>query len=331
MSLKGKNVLVTGAGGFIGSHLVEQLVQQEAKVRCFVRYTADKDIGNLALLPEKTSRALDIVFGDIRDYQAIEKAMENIRIVFHLAAAISIPYSIYHPMEVFQVNAVGTSNILEAARTKMKHIQRVVVTSTSEVYGSAIKSPMDELHPKTPQSPYAASKLAADALAQSYHKSYGLPVVILRPFNTFGPRQSDRAVIPTIISQFLWKDQIKLGDARPKRDFTFVLDTVQAFLLAAEAKAAVGATIHLGTGQTVSIKDVVTMVQNNMAVKKPIRFDKSRVRPKNSEVTKLISDPRYARKMLGWKAKISLEEGIRRTIDWIRSHPENYHPDEYRT
>jgi dTDP-glucose 4,6-dehydratase len=330
MSWKNRRVLVTGAGGFIGSHLVERLLNEGARVRAFLRYTADKNIGNLAHLDKTAQNNIDYFFGDIRDQQAAESALDKVDTVFHLAAIISIPYSIVHPMETFQVNALGTLNFLEAARKKKNAIRSFIATSTSEVYGSAVESPMRESHQKSPQSPYAASKIAADALAQSYYCSYEIPLTVLRPFNTYGPRQSDRAVLPTIISQALYRDIIEIGDVRPKRDFTFVTDTVAAFLMAANRPSAIGQTVHLGTGLTVSIQQALDLVQRIIGTDKKVISDTSRLRPRKSEVTKLISDPSMAKKILGWKAGVTLEEGLRRTIDWVRANPKKFSPTSYR-
>ncbi len=330
MNWNNRHVLVSGAGGFIGSHLVEAMLQEGARVRAFLRYTADRDLGHLKGLEKSWGKSLQLFFGDIRDFQSVESAVEGIDTIFHLAAIVSIPYSIAHPMEVYEVNALGTLHVLEAARKRANRIQRVVVTSSSEVYGSAQVSPMTEDHPKSPQSPYAASKISADALAQSYYRSYGLPVVVLRPFNTYGPRQSDRAVIPTIVSQALWRQHIELGDLRPQRDFTYVMDTVRGFILAGQRPGAIGQTIHLGTGRTVSVKQVVDLVQRLLGAKKRIRSNGTRWRPRRAEVIRLISNPALARRLLRWQPKVAFEEGLRQTIAWIRRNPELYHPDAYR-
>ena len=277
MTWTGRNVVVTGAGGFIGSHLVERLLALGANVTAFVRYNSRNDPGFLDLLAPHT-KDIRIVPGDIRDPGAVRTALEGADTVFHLAALTGIPYSDVHPIEVFEVNAHGTLNVLVGARDAS--LQRVVITSTSEVYGGAIYVPIDEKHPKQPQSPYSASKIASDAIALSFHAAFQLPVTMVRPFNTYGPRQSDRAIIPTIISQALTQPEITVGNTAPTRDFTYVTDTVEGFLQLAESDAAVGQEVNLGTGSEVSIGDLVQRINSIIGRDLPIRKKDERVRPK---------------------------------------------------
>lgn len=324
--LAGSRCLVTGAGGFIGSHLVEALILAGARVRAFLRYTSHGSAGFLE--PIRDHPCLDLHFGDIRDGGSVSAATEGVDMVFHLAALIGIPYSYEAPRSYLDTNVEGTVNVLEAARNNGVH--RVVVTSTSEVYGSALQVPMTEDHPLQAQSPYSASKIAADAMAVAFHRSFVLPVVVLRPFNTFGPRQSPRAVIPTILSQAIHADGcLHLGDLEPVRDFTYVSDTVQAFLLSACVAGVEGEVIHLGTGEGVKIGEIVDRVATVLDCRLRVEADSARLRPDRSEVSRLVSDPSRAQELLGWTARVSLEEGLRRTAAWIRDHPLRA-PGEYR-
>jgi dTDP-glucose 4,6-dehydratase len=326
-SWAGKKVLVTGGGGFIGSHLVERLMALGARIAAFVRYNSRNDAGFLELLGER-KREIDIVYGDIRDLVAVRQVVRGVEVLFHLAALIGIPYSYVHPDEVIAVNTVGTLNVLTAA--KECEVRRIVVTSTSEVYGTALYVPIDEKHPKRPQSPYSASKIAADAIAISYHLSFGLPVAVIRPFNTYGPRQSDRAIIPTIISQALTKKEIVLGNMSPTRDFTFVADTVKGFVKAGESEKVVGEEINLGTGREISIhglaKKIAVMVGRDVSIRQAER----RTRPGNSEVQRLLADNTKARKLLGWEPQKTLDEGLRETLEWVKERLTMYDPDSYR-
>jgi dTDP-glucose 4,6-dehydratase len=329
VNYSGKKVLVTGAGGFIASHLVEMLVQLNATVRCFVRYTSRGTSGHLTELAPETMSSLDIVFGDLRDADAVRQAVEDIDIIFHLGALIAIPYSYIHPREVSMTNVLGTLNILSAARDTGRAL--VVHTSTSEVYGTAQYIPMDEKHPLQAQSPYAASKIAADKLAQSFHLSFGLPVVTIRPFNTYGPRQSDRAIIPTIISQALSRHELTLGALEPTRDFTFVADTVRGFLAAALAPAAIGQEINLGSNAEISIGELASHIVT--LVGKPaltIQVDATRLRPERSEVYRLLADTRKAQQLLQWRPCVALTDGLQHTIDWIANHLDTFAPERYR-
>ena len=319
---KGETVLVTGAGGFIGSHLVEALVRQGAGVRAFVRYNSRQDWGLLSQLDPALLAQIEVIAGDLRDAAAVEQAMRDVKVAYHLGALIAIPYSYVHPDEVVAVNVLGTLNVLNAARRC--GIERLVHTSTSEVYGTARYVPMDEGHPLQGQSPYSASKIGADKLAESYWRAFGLPVVTVRPFNTYGPRQSTRAVIPTIITQALTAECVVLGSLVPRRDFTFVSDTVAGFLKAAAAPGAGGTTLNLGTGCDVSIEEVAQMIFAIVGRPLEIAIDTERVRPKESEVDRLCSDPALAAQVLGWRPQVSLEDGLTRTIAWMREHIADY-------
>jgi dTDP-glucose 4,6-dehydratase len=319
-------VVVTGAGGFIGSHLVERLVGAGAEVSAFVRYTSRNEAGFLET--DELRRDVRLVFGDITELETVRTALRGADAVFHLAALVGIPYSYVHPTEVVAANTIGTLNILLAAR---EHgLDKVVVTSTSEVYGSARSIPMGEDHPKQPQSPYAASKVGADALAFSFNRSFDLPVAIVRPFNTYGPRQSDRAIIPTIISQALRGGEIVLGNLTPRRDLTFVTDTVAGFLAAASSPSSTGREINLGHGASISVGELAERIVGVMGVDATVRQSEERVRPSASEVDDLVADASLARKLLGWRPEVDLDEGLRRTVEWVRAHGELYDPDAYR-
>jgi NAD dependent epimerase/dehydratase len=327
MNWIGKSVLVTGAGGFIGSHLTERLVIEGAHVRAFVRYNSRHDIGLLSQLQPDLLEAIEVIAGDLRDYQAIYHAMQGIELVYHLGALIAIPYSYLHPREVIETNILGTLNILMAAGELST--SRIVQTSTSEVYGTAQYAPIDELHPLQGQSPYSASKIGADELARSFHLSFGTPVAILRPFNTYGPRQSARAVIPTIITQALVLNQIHLGALEPIRDFTFVEDTVEGFLRMGFSEGVVGKTINLGSNECLSIGDLAQKILSLIGTDLPILCDKERLRPSQSEVMRLHANTDKAHKLLGWQPRITLDEGLKKTIDWIKEHIDLYRPDKY--
>lgn len=327
MTWAGARVLVTGAGGFLGSHLVEALAAQGARVRASVRYTSRGDLGALTLLPAETLQTLDIRHGDLRDSAAVLEAMEGCEAVFHLGALISIPYSYQHPREVVETNVMGTLNILEAARRT--HPRCVVHLSSSEVYGTAQAVPMTEQHPLRAQSPYAASKIGADQLAESYHRSFDVPVTTVRPFNTYGPRQSARAVIPTIIVQALAGAEIRLGALHPRRDFTFVRDTVHGLLLAAATPEAVGHVVNLGSDHEVAIGDLAKMILDLCGCSVPIVTEERRVRPPESEVGHLRADTTLARRLLRWHPAVPLEEGLQETIAWMREHLDLYRVEEY--
>ncbi len=319
---RGKQALVTGAGGFIGSHLVEALLHKGAKVRAFIRYTSRGDLGLLKLLSEGDLAQVEVVTGDLRDEHAVRDAVKGCDAVFHLGALISIPYSYLHPAEVASVNFMGTLNVLMACR---EHgVGRLVHTSTSEVYGTARQTPIGESHVLQGQSPYSASKIGADKLVESFIAAYSLPAVTVRPFNTFGPRQSARAVIPTIITQALAKDEIRLGSLTTTRDFTFVTDTVNGFLCAAEAPGVEGGVFNLGTGEEISIGDLAERILRQIGRTVRITEDRQRLRPEASEVLRLVSDNSLAVQRLGWKPSVTLDEGLRRTIEWIRANLHRY-------
>ncbi|MBN1304048.1 MAG: SDR family NAD(P)-dependent oxidoreductase [Anaerolineales bacterium] len=320
-------VLVTGAGGFIGSHLVEHLLKEGTRVRAFVRYTSRNDPGFLAQISEKRREQLEIVGGDLRDASAVQQAVEGCQLVFHLGALISIPYSYRHPVEVAETNFLGTLNVLNACR--QSGVQRLIHTSTSEVYGTALRTPIDESHPLQGQSPYSASKIGADKLAESYFCAYELPVVTVRPFNTYGPRQSARAVIPTIITQALFLDKVQLGNLDATRDFTYVSDTVRGFICAAEASAVEGKTFNLGTGKEISIGEIAEKIIQKVARPVEIVVDRTRLRPKQSEVMQLISDNQLAKEIIGWEPLVNLDDGLQKTIDWIQVHLDDFEIGAY--
>jgi NAD dependent epimerase/dehydratase len=320
VTLRGTRVLVTGADGFIGSHLTERLVAEGADVRAFCLYNSRGSAGWLDETDPVTRAALDVRLGDIRDARFVAAATEGVEIVFHLAALIAIPYSYAAPQSFIETNVSGTLNALEAARAA--GVGRFIQTSTSEVYGTPESLPIRETHPLAAQSPYAASKVAADQLAQAFAKSFELPVVVLRPFNTYGPRQSDRAVLPTMLRQLLdGRTEVRLGRLDPRRDLTFVADTVDGFIRAATASGIDGEVIQLGTGRSESIGELFAMACRLLEVDARAVEDPTRLRPDASEVLALQSDPSRARERLGWEARTSLEDGLRATIDWLRRQP----------
>ncbi len=327
MRLKNKTVLVTGAGGFIGSHLVEALAQKAARVKALVRYNSKRNCGNLDFLDKKIKQQIDVYFADIRGSERLADIMKNVDIVFNLAALVGIPYSYINPQEVVMVNMMGTLNLLTAARDAQ--VQRFIQTSTSEVYGSPEKVPIKETYPLRTQSPYSASKAGADAIALSFHYAFGLPVSIIRPFNAYGPRQSARAVIPTIINQALNGNIIKLGSTKPRRDFTFVKDTVDGFIRMAERDNTVEEIINVGSGKDVSIAELVRLIGRILGKKLTVVEDSQRIRPTKSEVTRLIADNSKARELLNWKTRFGLEQGLRLTIDFIMKNPDLYDPKAY--
>jgi NAD dependent epimerase/dehydratase len=324
----GKTVVVTGAGGFLGSHLVEQLIAEGAQVRAMLRYTSRGQRGCLDLLPDAVIAEIAITMGDVRDFDAVREVMRGAHAVFHLAALIGIPYSYEHPQEVIDTNIIGTSNVLIAAK-ELGSVERVVLTSTSEVYGSALRVPMDEEHPLQAQSPYSATKIAGDALGLSFHRSFAMPVTIVRPFNAYGPRQSARAVIPAIITQAIAGKTLRLGTLDTTRDFTFASDTARGFLAVGGADAALGTVVNVGSGAEVSIREIVRKVGQITGCELAVEGDERRMRPAKSEVSRLLSDSSKAERLAGWRAEISLDDGLRRTVDWIREHLDLYRPQEY--
>lgn len=328
MSLAGRKVLVTGADGFIGSHLAEALVKAGAKVRAFCLYNSNGSHGWLDGTAPEIEREIEFRLGDIRDARFVEEACTGMDVVFHLAALIAIPYSYTAPESFVDTNVKGTLNVLEAVRRQT--CGRLVQTSTSEVYGTPATLPIRETHPLQGQSPYSASKIGADKLCEAYQCSFGVPVVTIRPFNTYGPRQSARAVIPTILEQLLrGKREVELGSLDPKRDLTFVSDTVAGFLRAGEAKGVEGRTIQLGTGRTESIGDVFRAACAATGVDAKVVQRAERVRPSKSEVMVLQSDPALAAELLGWRAEVSLEEGLRRTAEWMKGELARYRAGVY--
>ena len=316
-----KKVLVTGGAGFIGSHLVEKLVTLGYNVKTIVPYNINNSWGWIDSLPQNIKKNVEVVAGDICDQNFISEESKKVNIIFHLAALISIPYSYKSPQSYVSTNVTGTLNMLEAAREN--NVELFVQTSTSEVYGSSQFIPITEKHPLHAQSPYAATKIASDQLALSYYNSFELPVLILRPFNTFGPRQSLRAAIPTIITQLLSKNnKIKLGSLTPRRDFTYVSDTVDGFISAIGNKKCLGETVNLGTGKDFSIGQTVKNIENILNKKADIITDNKRIRPKKSEVNRLISSNLKAKKLLNWSPKYKgsdgFKEGLKKTIKWFR-------------
>ena len=325
MKWSGKRVLVTGAGGFIGSHLAEALVKVGARTRALVHYNARGKRGWLDDSPLRGE--MEVVAGDVCDRDSVLSAVEGVDVVFHLAALIAIPYSYHAPASYLRTNVEGTLNVLQAARDL--GTERVVHTSTSETYGTAQRVPIDEGHPLQAQSPYAASKIAADKIAESFHLSFSLPVATVRPFNTFGPRQSARAVIPTIAVQCLSGGIVRLGNLAPTRDMNFVANTVSGFMKAAAAPNAVGRTINLGSGREIRIGDLANLIARLAGTEIAIETDEQRVRPDGSEVERLVADNSLARELLGWEPEVGLEQGLELTIDWVREHLEEYRPDVY--
>ncbi len=322
MDWKDKKVMVTGAGGFIGSHLVERLAELGAKVRSFVRYNSRNDRGFLEILPEHIQKQIEVITGDLRDSGSVRAAVKDVQIVFHLGASIAIPYSYVNPRDAIETNVIGTLNMLNAV--KDYEVEQMIQTSSSEVYGTALYCPIDEKHPLQAQSPYAASKIASDKLAESFHLSYGLPVATIRPFNTYGPRQSARAVIPAIITQVLSFDSVSLGSLYPTRDFLYVKDTVDGFIKMAESPLTVGEVVNVGTGIEISIGDLAKKIMFIIDKEAQIVSKNDRIRPLASEVKRLVADNTKARILTGWEPKISLDDGLDRTIKWISKSLDKY-------
>jgi NAD dependent epimerase/dehydratase len=327
VNIKNKKVLVTGAGGFVGSHLVEALVKSGAKVKAFVHYNSRNDWGMLENLDKNILREVEVTASDLRDADAVKKAIKGQQVIFHLGALIGIPYSYVNPRDVVDTNVDGTLNVLTAARDF--DVEKIIHTSTSEVYGTAQYVPMDENHPVNPQSPYAASKLAADLLALSFHRSYDLPLGVIRPFNIYGPRQSARAVIPSIIVQALVKGRIYLGSISPTRDLTFVTDSASGFIAFAQCEKTVGEVVNLGSNREVSISELIDVVSTCLNRKIRVTEEKKRVRPEKSEVERLFSDSRKAKALFGWNPKIDIEEGIRKAISWMEKNIDKYKEEIY--
>ncbi len=329
-----KNILITGGGGFIGSHLVERCVTLGHKVKVLSPYNIDSSWGWMDTFDKHTKDSIEVILGDVNDFNLIKKETKKTDIIFHLAALISIPYSYQSPKSYIDTNINGTYNILEAS--KENAVELVVNTSTSEVYGSAQYIPIDENHPMNAQSPYAATKIAADHLCLSYYRSFNLPVTILRPFNTFGPRQSQRAAIPAIINQIInGKKKIKLGNLHSSRDFTYVEDTVEGYIKLIGNKKSIGEVINLGTGTSFTIKETLDLICRILKTKIEVELDKKRLRPKKSEVNQLLSNNLKAKKILSWKPKFTKEkgfyEGLKKTIQWFKENKNlsKYNPDQY--
>jgi NAD dependent epimerase/dehydratase len=328
VNIEGKTVLVTGAGGFIGSHLVEALDAKGAKIKTLVRYNSRNDWGMLENISSSLINDLDVTTGDIFDFSVVKKAVKNCDIIFHLAALIGIPYSYIAPESYVNTNIKGTLNIMQASVDE--GVEKIIHTSTSEVYGTAKYVPIDENHPLQGQSPYSASKIGADMIAQSYFLSFNAPVAIIRPFNTFGPRQSARAVIPTIISQLLSEQEIHLGSLTPVRDLTYVKDTVNGFIKVAESDKSIGEIINIGNGKGITIGELAKKILNLMdRPNTPIHVDEERVRPEKSEVMQLICDNSKAKRMIGWCPECSLDQGLKETIRWIRQNRHIYKSEKY--
>ncbi|WP_085992723.1 NAD-dependent 4,6-dehydratase LegB [Oceanobacillus senegalensis] len=322
------NVLITGADGFIGSHLTEELVREGHNVKAFVFYNSFNSWGWLDTLPADIKSEIDVFTGDIRDPNGVRKAMNDVDEVYHLAALIAIPFSYHSPDSYVDTNIKGTLNILQASRNL--NTNRVLITSTSEVYGTAQYVPIDESHPYQGQSPYSATKIGADRIAESFYKSFNVPLTIVRPFNTYGPRQSARAVIPTIITQLLaGKKELKLGSLTPTRDFNYVKDTVRGFIEIAKENKTIGEEINIATQQEISIgklaKELIKQINPNAT----IITEEERIRPKNSEVNRLLGSNEKIRKLTGWKPKYTLEMGLKETIEWLENNLDQYKTDIY--
>jgi dTDP-glucose 4,6-dehydratase len=324
---QGRKALVTGAGGFIGSHLAELLAREGAAVRAFVRYTSHGDHGWLEHASPEAADAIEVFRGDLVNPEAVRSALRGCEVVFHLGALIPIPYSYVHPREFATANVEGTLNVLEAAR--QEEPGRIVHISTSEVYGTAQRVPIDEEHPLHPQSPYAATKVGADQVALSYQRSFGIPLVVARPFNTYGPRQSARAVIPTIITQALSRDVIELGATAPTRDFLFVEDTAAGIAACAAADNVEGEVINLGTGAEIAIGELAERIIGLVGRDVTLALDEDRLRPRDSEVERLLADTSKANRLLDWEPAVGLDEGLQRTIDWFTGSLEAYKPSLY--
>jgi NAD dependent epimerase/dehydratase len=326
-SIKNTRVLVTGAGGFIGSHLVEALVGEGAAVRALVQYNSRNHWGQLERIPPDVLAAVEVVAGNIRDPFFVNRITEGREIVFHLAALIPIPYSYVAPSEFVETNVQGTVNVLEAVRSR--GVRRLLHTSTSETYGTARYTPIDEDHPLQGQSPYSASKIGADKMAESYWRSFSTPVVTVRPFNTFGPRQSARAFLPAVLTQLLTSDVVRVGSLDPVRDMNYVENTVLGFILAATAPGIEGMTVNLGSGRGIAMRELLELACRVTGKTPRIETEDARIRPGNSEVLELVCDASLAAGRLGWTSRVGLEEGVQRTAGWIAEHLDDYKPHLY--
>ena len=328
MDLKGKKVLVTGAEGFIGSHLTERLVELGADVTALVQYNSFNNWGWIDTFDKNVLDSIKVVTGDIRELDGMNRIIKGQEVVMHLAALIAIPYSYLSPMAYVRTNVEGTTNVLEACR--MHDVEKIVHTSTSETYGTALYVPIDEKHPMQGQSPYSASKIGADKMAESFHKSFNMPIATIRPFNTYGPRQSARAVIPTIISQILaGKKEIKLGSLTPTRDFNYVKDTAEAFIKIAESDKSIGEVINTGSNYEISIGDTVKKIINIIGNDVKIICDDERLRPENSEVNRLWADNTKIKELTGWAPNYSIDRGLEETVEWIKKNLNSFKTDIY--
>jgi NAD dependent epimerase/dehydratase len=321
-------ILVTGAGGFIGSHLVEALVRQGETVRAFVRYNSRDERGLLEALPKEILNQMEVIAGDLKDPDGVKKAVRDCHKIFHLGALIAIPYSYIHPFDFIQTNVVGTANLLNAC-LEDHALERIIHTSTSEVYGTAQYIPINEKHPLQAQSPYAASKIGADKLAESYTLCFNLPIATLRPFNTFGPRQSLRAIIPTLVSQALEGRKIRLGNMKPRRDFLFVKDTVRGFIELGGCDGAIGKVVNIGTGKDISIGELVQKILNQIGKGGEIEVEDQRIRPERSEVMQLLADTRLAEELFQWAPQYTLEDGLKETIEWYQRNLSQFKVGSY--
>lgn len=328
MNLNGKKVLVTGSEGFIGSHLTERLVELGADVTALVQYNSFNNWGWIDTFDKRIKNSINVVTGDIREYDGMKRIVKGQDVVFHLAALIAIPYSYLSPMAYVKTNVEGTTNVLEACRDY--DVQKIVHTSTSETYGTALYVPIDEKHPMQGQSPYSASKIGADKMAESFYKSFNMPIATIRPFNTYGPRQSARAVIPTIISQILaGKTEIKLGNLTPTRDFNYVKDTAEAFIKIAESEKTIGEVINVGSNYEISIGDTVQKIIDIIGNDVKLIYDRERIRPEKSEVNRLWADNSKIKQITEWESKYNLERGLKETIDWIKNNMKHFKSDIY--
>jgi len=317
LELSGKKILVTGADGFIGSHLVESLLKKGYHVKAFVFYNSFNSWGWLDTLSKETLKSIEVISGDIRDSNGIRNEVKGVDIIFHLAALIAIPFSYNSPDSYIDTNIKGTLNVLQASRDH--NSERVIITSTSEVYGTAKYVPIDEKHPLQGQSPYSASKIGADKIAESFYRSFSTPVITARPFNTYGPRQSARAVIPTIVSQLLCERRdIHLGSLTPTRDLSYVSDTCNGLIALAECDEAIGKEVNIGSGQEISINDLANLIIEIIGVDASVVSDENRVRPENSEVERLVCDSGLLGQLTGWKHEITINEGLAKTIEWFK-------------
>lgn len=328
MDLKGKKILVTGAEGFIGSHLTERLVELGADVTALVQYNSFNNWGWIDTFDKNILNSIKVETGDIRELDGMNRIIKGQDVVFHLAALIAIPYSYLSPMAYVRTNVEGTTNVLEACRNH--DVKKIIHTSTSETYGTALYVPIDEKHPMQGQSPYSASKIGADKMAESFYRSFNMPIATLRPFNTYGPRQSARAVIPTIISQILaGKKEIQLGSLTPTRDFNFVKDTAEAFIKVAESDNTIGEVINAGSNYEISIGDTVKKIIEIIGNDVKIICDEERMRPEKSEVNRLWADNNKIKELTGWSPKYTIDDGLRETIEWIKNNLNHYKTDIY--